>query len=92
MMDTLRIRLSELRSKEYLSSTPTQRATWLQLLLYCEEHNTQGVIDNAWKWTDRTWNMVCKITGEEVRQECDLFAWENGHLYVWPHENLTGGA
>lgn len=82
-MNWLNIRLSFLRSPEYIGSEPTARATWLNVLSYCAEQENGGRIVGARKWKDRQWQQTCGVMVAEVNDAPDLLAWDGDDLLVW---------
>ena len=44
-MNWLNLELKTLRSTEYLGADPIQRATWINLLSFCADHENGGVIE-----------------------------------------------
>ena len=69
----LNLQTATLRSPEYVSSEPTQRATWLNLICYCAEQENGGVIVGSENWKDRQWQQTCGVTLEEVNESCSLW-------------------
>jgi hypothetical protein len=76
------LRVSTLRSSEYIGSEPTARATWLNLLAYCCEQENGGTIPACAGWKDRQWQQTCGITLAEVRETSELWQWLDDSLVV----------
>jgi hypothetical protein len=87
-MRWLNLSTSARTSPEFIGSEPTDRATWLCLILWCAEHETSGRVSNCANWGDRRWMQTFGITRDEIVRECDLWAWEGDDLVLWgyPHE------
>ena len=82
-MNWINLKISIIREPAYVGAEPVQRATWLNLLAYCCEHENGGVIKDAAAWKCRQWQQTCGVMLEEVRSECDLWAWcPDGALIV----------
>lgn len=76
------LRVSTLRSAEYIGSEPTARATWLNLLAYCCEQENGGTIPDCAAWKDRQWQQTCGITLAEAQEASPLWQWAEGGLVV----------
>ena len=76
------LRVSTLRSPEYIGSEPTARATWLNLLAYCCEQENGGIIPVCSGWKDRQWQQTCGITLTEAQEQSPLWQWEGHDLIV----------
>lgn len=76
------LRVSTLRSAEYIGSEPTARATWLNLLAYCCEQENGGTIPDCSAWKDRQWQQTCGITLAEAQEASPLWKWAEGGLVV----------
>ncbi|MFW6341392.1 MAG: hypothetical protein ACOC00_00040 [Halothiobacillaceae bacterium] len=81
-MDWIRIPVARMRSPEVIGSEPTDRATWLCLLVYCAEQESGGRIVNCRGWGDRRWMQTCGVTLEEVGRACELWQWDGDDLVV----------
>ena len=82
-MNWINLKISIIREPAYVGAEPVQRATWLNLLAYCCEHENGGVIKDAAAWKCRQWQQTCGVMLEEVRSECDLWGWcPDGALIV----------
>lgn len=79
----LNIRLSALRSPEYIGSDPVARATWFNLVAYCAEQENGGRIVGAKKWKDRQWQQTCGVTLAEVDAAPHLLKWDGDDIAVW---------
>jgi hypothetical protein len=84
-MQYVNIKLSVLKSPEFIQAEPVQRATWLSLLSYCCDQENSGVIKDCRLWKDRTWQQVCSVTASEVQQECDLFWFQGDDLFIFEY-------
>lgn len=80
-MNWLNIELKTLRSAEYLGSTPEQRATWVNLLAFCADHENGGTFE-CHDWGDRKWMQLVGVTLSEVKSECDLWSWNKSGIVV----------
>lgn len=76
------LRISTLRSPEYIGSEPTARATWLNLLAYCCEQENGGVIPVCSGWKDRQWQQTCGITLTEAQEQSPLWRWDGADVVV----------
>ena len=81
-MNWLNLELKTLRSTEYLGADPVQRATWINLLSFCADHENGGVIEGSVEWNDRKWMQLTGVTLEEALSECDLWEWKDGGVSV----------
>jgi hypothetical protein len=90
-MNWLNLNITVLDSEEFLGADPIQRATWLCLLRYCIGQENGGRIKGAKDWTDRKWQQVVRVTGEEVTSTCDLWTWDGDEVVVnfYPAEKET---
>lgn len=84
-MNWLNIEIKTIRCPEYVGSEPTDRATWINLLVYCAEHENGGIIENCLDWKDRRWQQTCGVTKEEVTRESDLWSWSGSNLTIWAY-------
>lgn len=76
------LRVSTLRSPEYIGSEPTARATWLNLLAYCCEQENGGTIPACSGWKDRQWQQTCGITLAEAQDQSSLWSWDASDVVV----------
>ena len=81
-MNWLNLPVAIARSPECIGAEPTERATWLFLLLYCCEQENQGSIKNCSEWKCRRWQQTCGVTLEEVRTESALWKWNGDDIEV----------
>ena len=88
-MKWINIEVKTLRSAEYISADPEQRATWLTLLGYCCEQENGGIIENAENLSERFWTLL-GITRKEALNVCSLWTIRNSTIYVWdyPHKKV----
>lgn len=82
-MNWLNLRLTVLRSAEYIGCEPTARATWLNVLAYSAEQENGGRIAGARRWKDRQWQQTCGVTLAEVEGSNPLLLWDGDDLIVW---------
>ena len=81
-MKWLNIELKVLRSHEYLGSEPTERATWINLMSYCADHENGGIIKSCSGWGDRKWMQLVGITAEEINTGSDLWKMKDENCIV----------
>lgn len=81
-MRWLNLEVSIVRREEYVSSEPTERATWFNVLAYSCEQENSGRIVGAANWKDRQWQQTCGVTFKEVRSAPQLLVWEGDDLLV----------
>jgi hypothetical protein len=82
-MNWLNLQTSVIRSPEYVGCDPVQRATWLNLMIYCAEQENGGVIPDCASWKDRRWQQTCGVTKPEVDDQCDLWSFDGENLTIW---------
>ena len=82
-MNWLNLQTSVIRSPEYVGCDPVQRATWLNLMIYCAEQENGGVIPSAASWKDRRWQQTCGVTKSEVEDKCELWSFDGENLTLW---------
>ncbi|MEO0797462.1 MAG: hypothetical protein AAFX93_20100 [Verrucomicrobiota bacterium] len=81
-MNWLNIETKTLRSEEYVSSEPTERAAWLSLTGWCAEQENGGVIKDCRNWKDRKWQQLCGVFKNEVDSAENLLVWKGDDLCV----------
>ena len=84
-MNWLNLQTSVIRSPEYVGCDPVQRATWLNLMIYCAEQENGGVIPDCASWKDRRWQQTCGVTKPEVDDQCDLWSFDGDNLTIWAY-------
>jgi hypothetical protein len=82
-MNWLNLQTSVIRSPEYVGCDPIQRATWLNLMIYCVEQENGGVIPGAASWKDRRWQQTCGVTKSEADDQCELWSFDGDNLTLW---------
>ena len=82
-MNWLNLQTSVIRSPEYVGCDPIQRATWLNLMIYCAEQENGGVIPDCKSWKDRRWQQTCGVTKSEADDDCDLWSFDGENLILW---------
>lgn len=82
-MDWLNLKVSTLRSPQYVGCEPSARAAWLNVLAYCIEQENGGRLIGAATWKDRQWQQTCGVMLEEVRSAAPLLQFSDGDLIVW---------
>ena len=82
-MNWLNLQTSVIRSPEYVGCDPIQRATWLNLMIYCAEQENGGVIPDCKSWKDRRWQQTCGVTKSEADDDCDLWSFDGENLTLW---------
>ena len=87
-MDWVKLQIWVVKTPDYISCEPTQRAAWLNLLAHCAEQENGGRIKGAKEWGDRMWMQLCGVLKAEVSEDCGLFQWEGSDLVVnfYPEE------
>jgi len=75
-MNWLNIEVKFLRSVDYLSCDPVERATWINLVAFCADHENGGEIKNCSDWGDRKWMQLVGVTLDEISKPCGLW-WVN---------------
>lgn len=78
----LNIKLSTVRSPEYIGSSPAERGTWLSVLAFCADQENGGRIVGAALWKDRQWQQACGVTLREVRASSRLIRIEGEDVVV----------
>lgn len=68
---------SLMRNQDFLSSSAEEIAIWLQLLAYCAEEESGGIIPHADTLTDRVWYRMCGQPADIIRQCTHLLAWSD---------------
>lgn len=86
-MNWLNLQLKTLRSSEYLGADPTQRATWINLLSFCADHENAGFIAECVDWNDRKWMQLVGVTRSEVMSECELWSLKSSGVMVAHYPN-----
>ncbi len=81
-MNWLNIHTSTLRTPEFISSEPVERATWLCVLSYSAEQENGGRLLGAAHWTDRQWQQTCGVTRLEVREAVKLLRIDGDDVLV----------
>jgi len=81
-MDYVNIHSSTLRTAEYVTATPAQRGTWLNLVTYCCTQENGGKIPAAASWTNLQCIMATGVSLDEVNESCGLWRFEDGALLV----------
>jgi len=84
-MNWLNLQTSVIRSPEYVGCDPVQRATWLNLMIYCAEQENGGMIPDCANWKDRRWQQTCGVTKPEVDDQCDLWSFDGENLTIWAY-------
>lgn len=89
-MNWLNLATSVLSAPEYVRCRPVERATWLNLMLWCAVQENGGRIERAGTWGSRQWQQQCGVTRAEVLAtvQAGLLGWDpmpdgNGTLVVW---------
>jgi hypothetical protein len=82
-MNYLNIRLTVLRSPEYVGSDPIARATWLSVCGYCADQENGGRIKGCQTWGDRRWAQTCGVYRKEVDAAASLLRWDGEDLIVF---------
>jgi hypothetical protein len=82
-MNWLNLETRTLHAPEYIGATPTTRATWLNVTLWCAQQENGGKIATARAWKDRQWQQTCGVSLREVNSAGDLLPWDGDTLTVW---------
>lgn len=87
-MNWINLQVSIIRAPAYVGSTPTERATWFNVLAYAVEHENDGRLAGAATWKDRQWQQACGVTAREVRSASKLLTVEGDDVVVafYPRE------
>jgi len=85
----LNLQTNIIRSPEYVGAEPNQRATWLNVLIYCVEQENGGLIKNCESWKDRQWQQTCGVTIFEINNSEPLLYWIDLDLCVWNYPLYT---
>ena len=81
-MEWVKLELKLIRSREYIGSDPSARATWVNLLSYCADKENGGRICDCLSWKDRMWQQICGVTLEETRIKTELYSWDGEDLLI----------
>ncbi len=81
-MNWINLQVSFVRAPEYVGSKPVERATWLNVLAYCIEHENGGRIAGGALWKDRQWQQAAGVTAREVRAASKLITIEGDDVVV----------
>jgi hypothetical protein len=81
-MNWIKLQTDIFSTPEYILAEPTDRATWMALLVFCAKNENHGTIVACREWKDRTWQQLAAVTLSEVNRTCDLFRWVGNSLTV----------
>ena len=81
-MNWIKLETDIFSSPEYILAEPTDRATWMALMVFCAKNENHGTIVGCREWKDRTWQQLAAVTLSEVNHTCDLFTWIGNSLTV----------
>ena len=84
-MEWINIKVSSLRDPSYIGSTPTERATWFNVLGFSVEQENSGRILGGASWKDRQWQQTCGVTLREVRAATKLLTFQDQDVFVWAY-------
>lgn len=84
-MNYLNLETRTKAAPEYIGSTPIQRATWLNVILWAAEQENGGRIANCEAWSSRRWQQTCGVTAREVRKCPRLLLWDGADLTIWSY-------
>lgn len=65
-MEWLNLKTSFLHDPDYMCAEPHTRGIWLNLVLWCVEHETNGVIHDCRDWPNNKWLKVVHVTRRSV--------------------------
>lgn len=82
-MEWLNLKTSVLHAPEYIGSSPTSRATWMNVSLWSAHQENGGRIVGARSWGNRQWQQTCGVTRREIHAAAKLLTWEADDLIVW---------
>jgi hypothetical protein len=82
-MNWLNLQTNIIRRPEYVGCDPIQRATWLNLMIYCAEQENGGVIPECASWKDRRWQQTCGVTKAEIDDDCELWKFDGESLVIF---------
>lgn len=88
-MRYLTIPISTIRSPQYIGAEPVDRATWLNLLVYCAEQENGGRIENCSEWPSRMWEQLAGVTLAEVKRDCALWRWDGNSIEVFGYPRYS---
>jgi hypothetical protein len=75
-MEWFKLEARLIRSEAYIDAEPVQRATWLNLMVFCITQENGGRLESCRDWKDRKWQQLAGVTREEVHDSCLLFHWD----------------
>ena len=89
-MNWLNINTKDMKHPLMVKSNAVQRGSWLSMVCYCTELETDGIIIGARLWTDREWMHSTGLLASEVG-DSSLWKWINDdlHLELYPHDIQT---
>lgn len=82
-MNYLNIKLTVLRSPEFVGSDPIARATWLSVSGYCADQENAGRICSCKSWGERRWAQTCGVYRKEIDASGSLLRWDGDDLIVF---------
>jgi len=89
-MNWLNINTKDMKHPLMVKSDAVQRGSWLSMVCYCTELETDGIIIGARLWTDREWMHSTGLLASEVG-DSSLWKWigDDLHLELYPHDIQT---
>jgi hypothetical protein len=90
-MNWLNINTKDMKHPLMVKSDAVQRGSWLSMVCYCTELETDGIIIGARLWTDREWMHSTGLLALEVG-DSSLWKWigDDLHLELYPHDLQAG--
>jgi hypothetical protein len=73
---------SQIRSPDFIGSSPAERGTWICVLAYGLEVECGGRLEGAARWKDRQWQQACGVTMREVRAASRLLRFDGEDLLI----------
>ena len=82
-MNYLNLETRTLHAPEYIGATPTTRATWLNVALWCAQQENGGIVRDCAAWPDRQWQQTCGVTSEEIHAAAPLVTFDGSDCFVF---------
>jgi len=79
----LNLETGTLHAREWVAATPSQRGTWLAVMLYCASQENGGRLSGADEFSARQWAGMCGVTKRDIAAGGPLLRWDGPDLLVW---------